>query len=332
LPEESSSDICLKTTINITGTVTNASSASESDGSINATASGASGFMYCLNNGPYQSSGTFSNLTVGSYAVIARSSSGCIGSAQFTIGNGDLCAGINMVITATTTNATSASSSDGSITASATGGTGMQYKINTGNYQTSGNFTGLASGTYTITAKNSNGCSGTAQFSISAGNICATKNIVLSTASASSDKCTPTGTVTVNASGSTGFTYQINGSTYQSSNVFTALAPGSYTVAVKDLDNCTKSASVTVGVVNAGPLFSGVKTLIYSQCKPCHVNGGSNGGVNFDSDCNIVLKKDRIKARAVDGNPSPMPPNGPLTAAEKQKIVDWINAGGKYSN
>ncbi len=327
-----SSDPCSGITINVSGTVVNASSASASDGSITVEATGGNDFTYSLNNGPYQASAVFSNLPVGSYSIIARSNTGCIGSAQFVVGNGDPCANVNITITAAVTNTTSPTSTDGSINAVASGSSSFQYKLNNGSYQSSGIFSGLATGTYTVTAKNSNGCTGLAQFGISAGNVCASKNIVPAVSTTSSDKCSPTGTITVTATGSTGFTYQLNGGAYQLLNVFSNLAPGSYTITVKDADNCTKSVTASIGVVNAGPLFNNVRTLIMSQCKPCHVNGGNNGGVNFDNDCTIVLKKDRIKARAVDGNPSPMPLNGSLTAAQKKIITDWINAGGQYSN
>jgi hypothetical protein len=49
-------------------------------------------------------------------------------------------------------------------------------------------------------------------------------------------------TITVTASGSTGFSYQLNSGSFQSNNVFNGLAPGNYTVTVKDLDNCTKTS------------------------------------------------------------------------------------------
>jgi hypothetical protein len=58
----------------------------------------------------------------------------------------------------------------------------------------------------------------------------------------------------------------------------------------------------------------------------------SEGGMNWTVDCNIVTFKDRIKIRAVDGNPSPMPPTGFIPVSEQQKIVNWINAGGKFSD
>jgi hypothetical protein len=34
----------------------------------------------------------------------------------------------------------------------------------------------------------------------------------------------------------------------------------------------------------------------------------------------------------VDGNPSPMPTGGLLPANERQKITDWINAGGRITD
>src|SRR6185295_7277934 len=47
----------------------------------------------------------------------------------------------------------------GSITASATGGTGaITYAIDGVTFQVSGTFSGLAAGTYTITAKDANAC------------------------------------------------------------------------------------------------------------------------------------------------------------------------------
>jgi hypothetical protein len=52
--------------------------------------------------------------------------------------------------------------------------------------------------------------------------------------------------------------------------------------------------------------------------------------MNWEVDCNIVNFKDRILARAVNANPSPMPPTGLLPPSERQKITDWINAGGRY--
>lgn len=71
----------------------------------------------------------------------------------------DPCAGITVALFLTPT-AADADSSNGSIVASATGGNGFTFSINNGAFQASGTFNNLAAGKYTITAKNTNGCSG----------------------------------------------------------------------------------------------------------------------------------------------------------------------------
>jgi hypothetical protein len=146
------------------------------------------------------------------------------------------------------------------------------------------------------------------------------------------------GTITILAPRGDTITYKLNNGSYQDSWYFTNLAPGNYVVTIKNQKGCTDTAKITI--LNYGPKYALVKQLIGGPiigggyCAPCHVNGGMDGGKNFDTDNSIVASKDRIKARAVDGIPSFMPPapNVPLTAVDKQKIVDWINTGGTTSN
>lgn len=160
---------------------------------------------------------------------------------------------------------------------------------------------------------------------------CLNTTITLSNTTTSTIPCesTPTGSITITASGSTGFTYNKNGDAFQSSNTFTGLAAGVYTMGVKDVNGCTNTQSVSVGNAAAGPNFSNVKNIVSSKCGNCHLNGGSDGGVNFDADCSIVAKWDRINMRCVtQGN---MPPSG-LTTAQKGQITAWVNAGHKFSD
>jgi uncharacterized membrane protein len=79
-----------------------------------------------------------------------------------------------------------------------------------------------------------------------------------------------------------------------------------------------------------GVLFTAVKDVITKNCVGCHNNTVSQGGMNWTSDCNIINNKARIKVRAVDQGT--MPPNGPLSQADKDKITVWINAGGAITN
>lgn len=85
-----------------------------------------------------------------------------------------------------------------------------------------------------------------------------------------------------------------------------------------------------------GPLFNAVKTILAANCavSGCHAGASPQNGINFGDNCTIVAQASRIKARAVDGNPSvmPPPPNPPLTTSEKNAITAWVNAGGKLSD
>jgi hypothetical protein len=330
---------CSGVTIVVTGSTTNATTG-QSNGSITASASGSTGFTYSLNATNYQASGTFNNLAAGTYTVTAKDLNGCTGSAQFVVGTTNPCAGITIVVNGTTTNATTGQS-NGSISATATGSTGFTFSINGTTFQASGTFNNLAAGSYTVTAKDLNGCTGTKQFTVGSTNPCSGITITVTGTSTGVIPCSSgnNGSITASASGSTGFTYSINGTTFQASNFFSNLASGNYTITAKDLNGCTgTSGAINVGTAPIGPLFLEVKTIIQANCavSGCHDASTQQNGINFSNQCHIIDNKDRIKVRAVDGagtpNQMPPPPRPSLTASERQKITDWINAGGGYNN
>jgi hypothetical protein len=248
------------------------------------------------------------------------------------------CAGITVSVNATTTNPTAASSNDGIIAATASGGTGFTFNLNGGTFQTSGTFNNLAAGTYTIVAKNNNGCTGTGIFVLTApnpGSSCSGVTININTSITNNTPCaTPfTGAITATASGGTGpYTFSLNGGTFQSTNSFSNLNTGQYFISAKDANGCSATVSASVNNSAAGPLFTLVKQLTQNNCISCHNAAQAEGGMDWTVDCNIITFKDRIKARAVDGNPTPMPQTGLLPPAERQKITNWINAGGRYSD
>lgn len=138
------------------------------------------------------------------------------------------------------------------------------------------------------------------------------------------------GTITVTSPIGSGYTYSIGGNSFQGSPNFFNLAAGSYTLTAKNADSCTGAATVLIN--GYGPNYFNVRTIVNGYCGPCHLNGAVSGGKNFDADNDIVNSWDRIKIRTVDGNPSFMPEGGQLTAQDKQKILDWVNAGHRITD
>jgi hypothetical protein len=137
------------------------------------------------------------------------------------------------------------------------------------------------------------------------------------------------GTITVKSPIGSGITYSIGGA-FQSSPNFSALAVGSYVVTVKTSAGCI--GKITISVNDIGAKFYAVRTIVKGYCGPCHLNGTASGGRNYDTDNAIATAWDRIKARAVDNLPSVMPQGGALTNPDKQKIVDWVNAGHRITD
>ncbi|MFN8250680.1 MAG: hypothetical protein U0V75_02265 [Ferruginibacter sp.] len=138
------------------------------------------------------------------------------------------------------------------------------------------------------------------------------------------------GTITVTSPIGSEYTYSINNGSFQPSTNFFNLAAGSYIVTTKSTAGCTDTANITIN--GYGPKFYAVRTIVNGYCGPCHLNGTVNGGKNFDDDNSIVNAWDRIKVRTVDGTPSFMPEGGQLTAPDKQKILDWVNAGHRVTD
>jgi hypothetical protein len=187
----------------------------------------------------------------------------------------DPCAGVTVAVTGTTTNATQGQS-DGSISVSATGGSGFTFSLGGGAFQSSGNFSNLAAGTYTITARNSNGCSGSAQFTIGSNNPCTGVTITVTATVTNATTGQSNGSIVATATGGTGFTYSINGGAFQATGTFNNLAAGNYTITARTAAGCQGSAQFTVGANNpcAGVIINLSTTTV--NAVPC---GGPQGSI-----------------------------------------------------
>ncbi|MBL7747998.1 MAG: hypothetical protein JNM19_11255, partial [Chitinophagaceae bacterium] len=234
-----------------------------STGTITAAASGGTpAYQYSINGTTFQASNLFSGLAPGNYVVYVRDAGGCITTFPVAV-----FATAGPAITAIATQ-TACNVNNGTITATGTGGTPpLQYSIDGTNYFASNVFTGLSTGIYTVYVKDVNGCFRTTTVTIT--NVA---GLTLAGSSLSSTCSGSTGTITATASGGVApLQYSIDGVTYQAGNIFSGVAPGVYTLYVKDANGCIVTKPVTV-TTTAGPAL----TITVIQQGTC---GGSNGAI-----------------------------------------------------
>jgi hypothetical protein len=223
-------------------------------GTITATGSGgAAPLQYRLNAGALQASGIFTGLAAGNYTVNVVDANGCTSSVVISVGQIG-----GPSVTATSTSA-SCSNATGTITATGTGGAApYTYSIDGTTYQTATLFTGLSPALYTVIVKDANSCAGTV-------NILVTNNGAGSgptvTADATPAECgLSNGRIDANGNGGQNpLRYSLDGINYQSSSTFNNIPPGTYTVFVRDRNNCVNVTSIVVPNI-AGPQVSATTT------------------------------------------------------------------------
>jgi hypothetical protein len=243
-----------------------------SDGTITVNASGGTGTLqYKLNSGSFQSLNTFSGLGAGTYAIGVKDNNGCLLSSSPTV---TITPPITLTISSSSkTDALCNGTSSGSITLNGSGGVGgYQYSKDNGvNYQASNLFNSLNAGAYQMKVRDLNGCeSVSSTITISQPNLITTSSV-----DSSPPLCNGlSGTITVNGTsgGTAPYQYSRDGTNFQSNNIFTAVLSGTYTITVKDANNCTASAgSVTL----SQPAAIGVTNAIVGPS--CF--GGNNGSI-----------------------------------------------------
>ncbi|WAC02213.1 hypothetical protein N7U66_21085 [Lacinutrix neustonica] len=128
------------------------------------------------------------------------------------------------------------------------------YSIDGVTFQGSNTFTGLTAGTYTITVQDANSCTAIVG-TITIDPLDPPTDLTFSSTALTCPSNTSDVTLTATG-GSPTLEYQIiapagAATPYQSSNVFTGLAPGTYTFQVNDGNACTYSESYTITALPA---------------------------------------------------------------------------------
>ncbi|HPS26904.1 MAG TPA: gliding motility-associated C-terminal domain-containing protein, partial [Bacteroidales bacterium] len=239
-----------------------------SDGMIYAIVSGGTGnYTYSLNGGPAQTSPMFNGLPPGNYIVTVHDANGCEAVADgYIIHNPD-----SVVVTAAITGQISCyHGSDGEISATGSGGTGAYtYSINGAVEQTSNVFSGLPAGVYIITIMDENGCTSVSEQIVLNG----PPEIQAYTETSGQVSCNDygDGEITVIASGGTGIlSYSINGGPLQTSNVFSGLPAGVYTITIYDENGCNLVLD-EINIINPNPLTAEFNS---TQANCSGLNGG----------------------------------------------------------
>ena len=241
--------------------ITNVVCFGDPTGSVTITGNGGTPpYQYSIDGGPFQASGTFSNLPAGFYVVVVRDANNCIIEVPVIItGPAD-----ELIASATSpTGVACTGQNNGIAIATATGGTQpYTYLWNTVPAQANDTAINLPAGTYTVTVTDANGCEDPATVTISPpasqlfANITDPVNACFGQA---------TGTAIVIPSGGLPpYTFSWNTIPVQTNDTAINLAPGTYTATVTDANGCTATDIVTIS--EAASALSASYTTIDVLC------------------------------------------------------------------
>ncbi len=216
------------------------------DGTVTVSASGGTGaLIYTLNPGAISNgTGSFTNLSANSYTVSVTDANGCGPEVSSSLVIAEPAA--ISIDSEASTDITCNGANDGTVTVTASGGTGaLIYTLNPGAISNgTGSFTNLSANSYTVSVTDANGCGP----EVSSNLIIAEPAAISIDSEASTDiTCNGAndGTVTVTASGGTGaLIYTLNpGAISNGTGSFTNLSANSYTVSVTDANGCGPEVS-----------------------------------------------------------------------------------------
>ncbi len=197
-------------------------------------------------------------LVAGTYTVTVKDANNCSKPQTVTITQpGDIMTSIS-----SQTNILCFGNSTGAATIGVTGGTGAYTYSWAPAGGTAASATGLAAGIYTVTVKDANNCTKTQTVNITQPAVLAT-----SVSSQTNVACngSATGAATIAVTGGTvPYTYSWSPSGGSAATA-TNLAAGTYTVTVKDANNCTTTQ--TVNITQSGALTTSVSAQTNVLCK-----------------------------------------------------------------
>ncbi len=242
---------------------------------------GTPGYTYSLDGGAPSTDNVFVGLSNGSYSILVEDANRCSTIVQATVNVNQLAVSLQLVAPITCNG-----SEDAILRANAAGGPApYSYRLNNGPAQSDAQFDDIGPGMYTVVVTDADGNSATSS------TITVTEPTALFVvADVDQDVITATP-----SGGTSPYEYSLTGNNFQSSNVFDGLANGTYTVTIRDANDCLSTTTATVSV--ADPLAIGVTFNLGQESCPGAADGAvtltaSNGtspyeysidGVNFQA-------------------------------------------------
>lgn len=214
----------------------------DADGGFTVAASGGNGgFTYSFNGGAFDNTVNYTDLEAGTYTVLVRDAQNCESTFEVTLNNPDAVgAGVQVQ------NISCNGQLDGTILLNGNGGTApYSYSIDNTNFQTTGQFSGLAAGTYDVYVTDGNGCTYTA---IGAA-VVVEPAVLTASSSVSNISCFGLNDGVIGATpagGTSPFGYSLNGGPQTANNSFDGLDVGNYTIVITDARGCTTEVSGSI--------------------------------------------------------------------------------------
>jgi large repetitive protein len=154
---------------------------------------------------------------------------------------------LNLTLTSGSVACTGAITS-GTLIANVSGGTPtFSYTLNGGASQTTNVYNNLATGSYTVVATDSKGCTATGTFSVAVANPLSINTSATTNCVASVNN----GVIAIEGGGGTpAYLLQIDNVTQSGASPFTGITPGNHTASVVDANGCKVTANVTVPTIS----------------------------------------------------------------------------------
>jgi len=214
------------------------------DGSITISASSQNGGIsgYSLNGGPFTASNSFSNLSAGIYTIAAKDIVGCIGSLIMTLGG----ALIPVITNTVAKDITCFGKSNGMIDLTVSpAGLLYNYQLEPGSkVNTTGKFDSLQQGSYMIVVVTAQECSDTSYANINEPDELIITDIDIQLATCDKDN----GKIALTTNGTGEIFYTLRPATFiNTEGFFTDVAPGYYTISVRDANFCSVDSLIYVG-------------------------------------------------------------------------------------